>query len=62
MKRNRSNGEPPCRESGDGARPSDGQPRAAFEAQWRTANGEALSDYNARIARDGASGDRFRRF
>lgn len=34
----------------------------AERERWRAANREAVDDYNARIARDGAFGDRFRRF
>lgn len=36
--------------------------RDAERERWRDANREAVEDFNARIARDGAFGDRFRRF
>jgi len=36
--------------------------RDAEQERWRAANREAVQDYNARIARDGAFGDRYRRF
>jgi antitoxin CcdA len=36
--------------------------RQADGERWRTANRDAIDDYNARIARDGAFGDRHRRF
>jgi antitoxin CcdA len=36
--------------------------RDAERERWRVANREAVEDYNARVARDGAFGDRFRRF
>jgi post-segregation antitoxin (ccd killing protein) len=35
---------------------------SAAEAPWRAENREAIETYNARIERDGAFGDRFRRF
>ena len=34
----------------------------AERERWRAANREAVEDYNARVARDGAFGDSFRRF
>jgi antitoxin CcdA len=36
--------------------------RQAERERWRAANREAIENYNDRIARDGAFGDRYRRF
>jgi antitoxin CcdA len=36
--------------------------RESERTQWRTENREAIDAYNQRIERDGAFGDRFRRF
>jgi antitoxin CcdA len=36
--------------------------READRAQWRSENRAAIEAYNDRIERDGAFGDRFRRF
>ena len=40
----------------------DGAAHSVEWERWRAANREAIEDYNARVAANGAFGDQFRRF